>query len=121
MRAARRGLEVPGELDFLGHYITRGLYFDEIDDNVYQVLLTSHTEALHDYYRHEAGARQTPAPKPAPTTHTVIAELIGQLEGAAPPHFDRSRLLALGARDRGASEDGRDDSRDAAGERMRVS
>lgn len=87
MRAARRGVEAPEELDFLGHYITRGLYFDEINDDVYQVLLTSHTEALDDYYRHEAGARQTPAPKPAPTTHPVIAELIGQIEDAAPPHF----------------------------------
>ena len=98
MRAARRGVEASEELDFLGHYITRGLYFDEIDDDVYQVLLTSHTEALDDHYRHEAGARQAPAPKPAPTNHPVIAELIGQLESAAPPHFAEAVfwLLELG-------------------------
>jgi len=98
MRAARRGVEAPEELDFLGHYITRGLYFDEIDDDVYQVLLTSHTEAFDDYYRHESGTRQTPAPKPTRSNHPVIAELIGQLQAKAPPNFAEAVfwLLELG-------------------------
>ena len=98
MRAARRGVEAPEELDFLGHYITRGLYFDELDDDVFQVFLTSHTEALDDYYRHESGARQTAAPKPVRAGHPVIEELIRQLEATAPPNFAEAVfwLLELG-------------------------
>jgi len=99
MRATRRGVEALEELDFLGHYITRGLYFDELDEEVHQVRLTSHTEPLDDYYRHEAGARETPAPKPVASSHPVISELIANLEAAAPANFAEAVfwLLELGA------------------------
>ena len=98
MRAARRGVEAPEELDFLGHYLVRGLFFDDLDDEVYKVVLTSHTEAFDDYYRHEGGTRQTTAPKPAPSNHSFVSELIRQLEAAAPPNFAEAIfwLLELG-------------------------
>jgi hypothetical protein len=99
MRAARTGVEAPEELDFLGHYISRGLYFDEIDDDVYRIHLTSHTEAFDDYYRHQSGTRKTPAPMPARSIHPVIAELIRELETSAPPNFAEAVfwLLELGS------------------------
>lgn len=107
MRAARRGVEAPEELDFLGHYVARGLSFGKLDDEIYRVVLTSHTEAFDDYYRHEAGTRQTLAPKPAPSDHPVIAELIAQLEGTAPPNFAEAIfwLLELGTEGQATTAD----------------
>jgi hypothetical protein len=95
MRAARRGVEAPEELDFLGHYLTRGLYFDEIDPEVDAVLLTSHTEALDDYYRHQGGQRLTPAPKPALRTHPVLDDLIRALETGAPSGYAEATFWLL--------------------------
>jgi hypothetical protein len=99
MRAARLGVEAPEELDFLGHYLTRGLYFDDIDDDVNLVYLTSHAEAFDDFYRHESGTRKTPAPMPTRSIHPVIDELVRQLETVAPPNFAEAVfwLLELGS------------------------
>ena len=95
MRAARRGVEAPEELDFLGHYLTRGLYFDELDPEVDTVLLTSHTEALDDYYLHLSGQRATPAPKPALRTHPVLDDLIRALEEQAPAGYAEATFWIL--------------------------
>ena len=99
MRASRRGVEAPEELDFLGHYLRRGLYFDNLDPEVYMVLLTSHTEALDDYYRHQGGERSTPAPKPAVRIHPVLDGLIQTLEAQAPAGYAEATfwMLELGA------------------------
>src|SRR5207248_6881025 len=99
MRAARFGVEAPEELDYLGHYLSRGLYFDDISDDVYQIFLTSHTEAIDDYYHHQSGTRKTPAPMPARLVDPIVGELIHKLEATAPPNFAEAVfwLLELGS------------------------
>jgi hypothetical protein len=95
MKASRRGVEAPEELDYLGHYLTAQLYFDELDDEVFEVQLTSHTEALDDYYRHEAGVRKTTAPRPIHLIDPAMAILLEELESAAPQNFGEAIFWLL--------------------------
>jgi hypothetical protein len=95
MKASRRGVEAPEELDYLGHYLTAQLYFDELDDEVLEVHLTSHTEAMDDFYRYQAGVRKTPAPKPAHKVHPAMEAFIDELEAAAPDNFGEAVFWLL--------------------------
>ena len=88
------------ELDWLGHYLTEGLYFEEIASTENAILrLLSYTTQFDDYYFYQLGIRQTPAPKPGwklpPTLHRIIQEL----EATAAPGYSEVvfRLLDISA------------------------
>ena len=95
MKAARRRVEAPEELDYLGHYLTRQLYFDEVGEEVYEIVLTSHTEALDDYYRYEAGVRKTSALRPAHLVDPAMARFLEELEASAPANFGEAIFWLL--------------------------
>lgn len=72
------------ELDWFGHYLTEGLYFEELQKSeVSRLQLLSYTTQFDDWYFYQQGIRETPAPKPQMKLPTQLEQIIGELESSA--------------------------------------
>lgn len=71
------------ELDWFGHYLTHGLYFEneeQFADSDF-VQFGSFSTIFDEYYLHEMGVRKTPTPKPTQPMPKLLRDLILELEG----------------------------------------
>lgn len=86
------------ELDWLGHYIKEGLYFDELfqeDGGPGLLRLLSYSEQFDSWYFARAGVRTVETPKPEQVLPDIMAELISRLERERPPHHVTAGVLML--------------------------
>lgn len=86
------------ELDWLGYYIDRGLYFEDIFDSPdapSQYRLLSFTEMFDSWYFTREGARTVPAPKPAQPIPPRVGALINRLEQERPTHWSIGAMALL--------------------------
>lgn len=86
------------ELDWLGHYLAEGLYFDrhfEGSQAPGQVRLLSYTDAIDAWYFTRAGIREVPAPKPAQEIPSNLAWLVRRLERERPRHWVLAAVALL--------------------------
>lgn len=70
------------ELDWFGHYLSEGLYFDWFfrETNAGGLRLQTYTTEIDDYYLYTTGQRQTPAPKPRQPMPDLYRELLREIE-----------------------------------------
>jgi hypothetical protein len=76
------------ELDWFGHYLLEGLFFDEVfaeDRGPDLMQLLSYTTAIDDYYMYETGQRQTPAEKPRQQMPEMLRTFLMSIDEHHPP------------------------------------
>jgi hypothetical protein len=86
------------ELDWVGYYIDRGLYFEDMfegPDAPSEYRLLSFTEAFDAWYFTREGVRDVPAPKPKQPLPSRVAALIEALEDERPPQWTIGALSLL--------------------------
>jgi hypothetical protein len=71
------------ELDWFGHYLLEGLYFDDLKKNekenfIYNLL--SYSWVFDDYYFYVTGQRQTPVDKPTQKMPKLMREILAELD-----------------------------------------
>ena len=71
------------ELDWFGHYLLEGLYFDHLKKNhdekfVYNLL--SYSWIFDDYYFYITGQRKTPVDKPSQTMPAIMRQVLTELD-----------------------------------------
>ena len=86
--------EAADELDWFGHYLAEGLYFEEYPPDR-QVHLLSHTTEFDDYYLYEEGRRRIPAAKPRQPMPEYMRQLLTELEKGHPPGYLTGALILL--------------------------
>ena len=84
---ARRGeiealaVDANDELDWFGHYLLEGLYFEEVRTGaIPKLALNTYTTGFDDYYAYLFGDRQTAVERPRQPMPEVVRDLITQLE-----------------------------------------
>ena len=87
-------MEAVDELDWFGHYLSEGLYFEENSPDL-QIGLLSYTTEFDDYYLYELGQRSTPAPKPRQPMPDYMRQLLTELEEQHPPGYLTGALILL--------------------------
>lgn len=91
-------IEAHDELDWVGYYIDRGLYFEDVFDGevpISQFRLLSFTEPIDAWYSSREGLRTIPAPKPTQTMPPNVAALISALERERPEHWTIGAMALL--------------------------
>jgi hypothetical protein len=86
------------ELDWVGYYIDRGLYFEGLfdgDEPLSEFRLLSFTEPIDAWYFTREGLRTVPAPKPAQVIPPNIAVMISRLEKERPVHWTIGAMALL--------------------------
>ena len=86
------------ELDWVGYYIDRGLYFEDVFDGdgaVGEFRLLSFTEPIDAWYFTREGMRTVPAPKPAQVIPPHVAAMIRRLERERPAHWTIGAMAML--------------------------
>lgn len=86
------------ELDWVGYYIDRGLYFEGMFDGeapLSQYRLLSFTELIDSWYASREGLRTIPAPKPEQPVPPNVAALISLLEQERPEHWTIGAMALL--------------------------
>lgn len=91
-------IEAHDELDWVGHYIRDGLYFDDIFDrpdapDSYRLL--SYTEPFDTWYFSREGLTSKPVPKPEQPLPKGLAALLRRLEHDRPRHWLIASILLL--------------------------
>lgn len=81
------------ELDWFGHYLSTGLFFEDEAQSEDTYFLLSHTTDFDDYYLYEMGVRTKPVPKPRQRVPKRLREIIRELEEA---HFFGYSEIILG-------------------------
>ncbi|GAA2738839.1 hypothetical protein [Actinocorallia aurantiaca] len=86
------------ELDWVGHYILEGLFFDQMLDgpgapNIFRLL--SYTEPIDSWYFWRSGVRTVETPKPTPEVPEGLRRLIERLEQERPEHWATASLGLL--------------------------
>lgn len=85
------------ELDWFGHYLKEGLFFDDIfeqPDAPSFFKLLPYTTAFDDYYFYITGQRKTPAPKPKQPMPEIMRQVLAELETHhLPGYLDAARAL----------------------------
>lgn len=71
------------ELDWFGHYLLEGLYFDNLKENkdedfIYNLLF--HSWIFDDYYFHVTGKRETPVEKPTQRMPKLMQKILAELD-----------------------------------------
>lgn len=87
-------IEALDELDFFGHYLAKGLYFEEQDES-YGQLITSFSVPFDTYYSYEMGHRTETVAKPVQPMPTTYRELIQELEASGFKGYSEAVLLLL--------------------------
>jgi hypothetical protein len=83
-------VEAHDELDWVGHYLKEGLFFDhyfEGDDPPGRFRLLSYTEPIDAWYFTRAGVRTIEAPRPSQSIPPLLRALIRRLEKERPEHW----------------------------------
>lgn len=83
-------IEAHDELDWVGHYLSEGLFFDrffEGEDAPSVFRLLSYTEPIDAWYFTREGARTVEAPKPVQPIPKHLALLMKRLEEERPKHW----------------------------------
>ncbi len=99
-------IEAHDELDWVGHYIAEGLFFDRFfdrSDPPDKFRLLSYTEPIDAWYFTRSGLRTVDTPKPAQPLPALLAGLIERLENHRPNGWTLAAVALL---------DGDQDSRD---------
>jgi hypothetical protein len=84
------------ELDWVGHYLAEGLYFDPIfvgPDAPHHYRLLSYTESIDNWYFAQEGGRTVDTERPSRRLPDTIRGLVGALERERPEHFAVAGLL----------------------------
>lgn len=95
---AEQKVEAHDELDWVGHYISEGLFFDHFFDGPHPpdaFRLTSFTEFIDTWYFARAGLLRREVPKPAQDMPPALRGLIGRLETDRPRHWLTAGLMLL--------------------------
>ncbi|MFJ8203243.1 hypothetical protein [Micromonospora chalcea] len=98
-------IQTHDELDWVGHYIAKGLYFDgyfDVERPPDSFRLLSFTEAIDDWYFTRQGVRTVPAARPEQPIPPMLKQLVQALEARRPEHWMLAVVALL---------DGDDDSR----------
>ncbi|MCP5057871.1 MAG: hypothetical protein GY937_14290 [bacterium] len=84
LQVAHQGLVVAhDELDFLGCYLSSGLYFNPAAPDVpTQIILGSFTDEIDAYYMHEQGQRRSPSPIPRQNLGPEFRRLLEAIEAS---------------------------------------
>jgi hypothetical protein len=86
------------ELDWVGYYIDRGLYFEGMFDGeeaLSRFQLLSFTEPIDAWYLTREGLRTVPAPKPTQQVPPNVAALVSRLEQERPTHWTVAAMALL--------------------------
>lgn len=84
------------ELDWFGHYLLEGLYFDAVRTGaVPGMSLNTYTTGFDDFYAFRTGECETPVEKPQQAMPPTVRALIDRLEGEGPPGFTDAVFLLL--------------------------
>jgi hypothetical protein len=75
------------ELDWFGHYLSRGLYFENESGEATPMHLLTHTTSFDDYFLYKAGIRRTPTAKPRQPMPSELRTLMSDLEYRGPSGF----------------------------------
>ena len=78
------------EIDWLGHYIISGLYFDrhfDSDEPPDTIRLETHTEDIDTWYFSRSGTIEREIPKPSQPLPPNIGNLIERLQNERPRHW----------------------------------
>jgi len=78
------------ELDWFGHYLSEGLFFDELleePDAPGFISLSSYTTVFDDYYFYVTGQRETPVPKPVQPMPEIMRQVLVELEALHPSGY----------------------------------
>lgn len=81
------------ELDWLGHYLKEGLYFDEMfarEDAPSIFNLLHYSTEFDSYYLYETGQRRTVVDKPCQTMPAICRQLLNELEANHPLGYSRA-------------------------------
>jgi hypothetical protein len=82
-------VDATDELDWFGHYLYSGLYFDGVtrtgDEAPDRIILQSCTTEIDEWYMFQEGTRKTPAPKPHQQMPEVLHQIIEAIEAGHPP------------------------------------
>lgn len=90
------------ELDWLGHYLAEGLYFEDLpSDPDYRpnVSIGNYSTKLDDYFFYITGLRRTPAEKPSQAIPDLLKEILIDMESIRPPGYIEAStsLLDMGS------------------------
>lgn len=91
-------IQAHDELDWLGHYLSEGLFFDQYfegDDPPSAFRLLSYTEPIDSWYFGRAGLRTVDTPKPSQEVSAELDRLIRRLERERPEHWVVAGLALL--------------------------
>lgn len=86
------------ELDWVGHFIDQGLYFEDIFNGPNapdEYRLTTFTEQIDSWYFTRDGSRTTPAPKPRQPVPPRLGALLRRLENERPAHWTIASMSLL--------------------------
>ncbi|HUZ55893.1 MAG TPA: hypothetical protein VMU94_25620 [Streptosporangiaceae bacterium] len=86
------------ELDWVGYYIDRGLYFEDLSDGdgaLDEFRLLSFTEPIDAWYFTREGIRTVPAPKPAQVIPPHLAMMVSRLEQERPAYWTIGAMALL--------------------------
>lgn len=76
------------ELDYFGHYLAEGLFFEDLRDSGFaEMQLLSYTGQFDDHYFTEMGLRSKPAAKPRQQMPKQLRALIQELEDMRPENY----------------------------------
>jgi hypothetical protein len=81
------------ELDWLGHYLKEGLYFDDMfeqGDAPTAYNLLHYSTDFDSYYLYETGQRRAPVEKPRQTMPAICRKLLNELETHHPIGYSRA-------------------------------
>ena len=91
-------IEAHDELDWLGNYISQGLYFDnqlQGTDAPDQIALLTHSEMFDEWYWYESGARVVPTQKPKQEIPVALNRFINRLASERPKHWTLASVVLL--------------------------
>jgi hypothetical protein len=80
------------ELDWFGHYLDEGLFFDPSTGHL---IVGTYTDAIDAYYMSLAGAREEPADIPRQKMPPLLRELMVRLEQEGPEGFVEAVVMLL--------------------------
>jgi hypothetical protein len=92
-------IEAHDELDWFGHYLHEGLYFDHFTAPAQGerrlMTLGTYTTTLDDYYYHQLGLLQKQAPKPEQPMPEIFREIINYLDSTHTEGYLKAALALL--------------------------
>jgi len=89
-------VETYDEIDWFGHYLKEGLYFENYKKSgLDSVTISTYTTEIDDYYFYVTGKRKTPAPKPSQNMPSKFKRIIKEVEDSKPKDYLNIALTLL--------------------------